>query len=125
VGGAACQELNGCLKGDLFPALHVVDAIAAAWGALPAVPFTSGWNDVEAVRAPAEGTGAGVLAAVRVGDAGEGRVRFDQTQQVDLARLNDLCLWQHLCPPCLGKKNGDERVCSSPGSSQAVRLAMG
>ena len=85
------RKLDGRLKGDLLPALHVVDGIPAARGALPAVPFAGRWDDVEAIRAPTEGTGAGVLAAVGVGDADQGRVRFDQAQQVHLARLGDLC----------------------------------
>ena len=93
-GRVAHQELDGRLKGDLLPALHVVDGIPAARGALPAVPLAGRWDDVKAIRAPAEGTGTGVLAAVGVGDADQGRVRFDQAQQVHLARLGDLCLKQ-------------------------------
>jgi hypothetical protein len=89
------QELNGCLKGDLLPPLHVVDGIPAARVALPAVPLTCRWDDVQAIRAPAEGTRTGVLAAVGVSDADQSRVWFDQAQQVHLARLGDLCRGDH------------------------------
>jgi len=91
----AGEERHGLGEARALAAAHVVDGVAPARRALPAVPFAQQRRDVEAVDAPAEGAGSRVLAAAGVGDAHEGRVRLDQPEQIDLARAGDVARVEH------------------------------
>jgi len=75
---------------------QIVDGVAPPGRALPTEPAAGRRDDMKAVLAPAEGAGTGILAAPGRCNALETGIRLDQAEQIHLARLHDLRLWDHM-----------------------------